>query len=186
MTAGVISALNRDLPIQEGTELLDLIQTDAAINPGNSGGALFNIQGEVVGINTVMIQGAQGLGFAIPINIAKDISQELIEYGYVKRPWLGIFGTTVTPDLVKKFDLQTDKGVLISKVVPGSPGELAGIKQKDVLIEIAGTEIATMEELVRELRDHEIGDEINIVVLRDGKKRELKLKLQERPQELAG
>ncbi|AZR74218.1 hypothetical protein BBF96_12905 [Anoxybacter fermentans] len=185
VTVGVISALNRDLPIREGTELLDLIQTDAAINPGNSGGALFNIHGEVIGINTAIIQGAQGLGFAIPINIAREIGQELIKKGKIERPWIGIYGGTVTPELKARLNLSVDKGVFIFRVIPDSPADLAGMRKNDILINFGGENLDSMEELLRELRKYKIGDIVQCVVLRDGKKLNLTLRLKERPDQIS-
>lgn len=184
VTVGVISALNRDLPIREGVELLDLIQTDAAINPGNSGGALFNLQGEVIGINTAILQGAQGLGFAIPINIAREISQELITKGFVKRPWIGIYGGGITPDLQKKYELPTAEGIYIVKVVAESPAERAGIKSSDIIVKFGDVEVTSMEQLIKELRNYEIGEEIGVVILREDQRRTITLVLAEHPDQI--
>lgn len=184
VTVGVISALNRDLPVQGGTELVDLIQTDAAINPGNSGGALFNMKGEVVGINTAIIQGAQGIGFAIPINTARQIATQLIEEGRVIRPWLGIYGTGITPDIRAELALTESYGVYIDRTIPNSPADEAGIRERDVIQEYGGVKVETMEELLRELRKQKVGDKIKVMVSRDGRQRSLTLTLEVRPAEL--
>lgn len=184
VTVGVISALNRDLPIREGVELLDLIQTDAAINPGNSGGALFNLRGEVIGINTAILQGAQGLGFAIPINIAREISRELITKGFVKRPWIGIYGGGITPDLKAKYELPTSQGVYIVKVVAKSPADRAGIRASDIIVKFGDLEVASMEELIKELRKYEIGEEIRVLILRGDQRETVSLVLEEHPDQI--
>lgn len=184
VTVGVISALNRDLPIREGVELLDLIQTDAAINPGNSGGALFNLRGEVIGINTAILQGAQGLGFAIPINIAREISQELITKGFVKRPWIGIYGGGITPDLKAKYELPTSQGIYIVKVVAKSPADRAGIRASDIIVKFGDVEVASMEELIKELRKYEIGEEIRVLLLRGDQRKTVSLILEEHPAQI--
>lgn len=184
VTVGVISALNRDLRIQEGTELLDLIQTDTAINPGNSGGALFNNQGKVVGINTAIIKGAQGLGFAIPINLAQEVAEELIEKGKVERPWVGIYGATITAEIQATYKLPVKEGVIIADIISKSPADLAGMKKNDILISISGEKLTSMEQLRKELREYEIDDKVKCVVVRDGKEKELVLQLRERPDKL--
>lgn len=181
VTVGVISALNRDLPIREGTELLDLVQTDAAINPGNSGGALFNIFGEVIGINTAILQGAQGLGFAIPINIAREISRELIQIGKVERPWIGIIGRTVSLEVEDEGKLPAAGGVLIYQVIPGSPADHADLREGDIIIGLGDTDVNSMEGLLRELRNFDVGDEIQVRIFRNDREGMIKLKLQERP-----
>ncbi len=177
VTTGVISALGRNLPVQEGIELTDMIQTDAAINPGNSGGALLNAQGEVIGINTAIIREAQGLGFAIPINTAKDIAKKLIKDGKISRPWLGIFGRDVTPE----YNLEVDYGVYIVKVIADSPAAKSGLEEGDIITKIAGREVTGMDKLKEILQDYKISDKIKIKVYREGDLIELDLKLEERP-----
>lgn len=183
VTVGVISALNRDLPIQEGTELLDLVQTDAAINPGNSGGALFNIFGEVVGINTVILQGAQGLGFAIPINIAREISRELIQTGKVERPWMGIFGRTVSLEAEDEGERSVTGGVLIYQVIQDSPADRAGFREGDVILGFGDVDVNSMEGLLRELRNYDVGEEVQVRIFRKDREQMIQLELQERPLE---
>lgn len=184
VTVGVISALNRDLPIEEGTELVDLIQTDAAINPGNSGGALFNLDGEVVGINTAIIQGAQGIGFAIPINTAREIATQLIEKGRVIRPWLGIYGTTITPEVRGELKLRETYGVYIDQALPNSPAAEGGIRERDVIQGIGNVKVESMEDLLLELRKQKVGGKIKLTVSRDGRVSHPTITLKARPAEL--
>ncbi|MDI3281422.1 MAG: trypsin-like peptidase domain-containing protein, partial [Bacillota bacterium] len=135
VTAGIISAKGRPLTIpEEGgrpRQYRDLIQTDAAINPGNSGGPLINLRGEVIGINTAINAAAQGIGFAIPINTAREVLKDLMEHGQVVRAWLGISMYEITPDLVEALRLPVKEGVLIAEVVPNSPAEKAGLQPYD-------------------------------------------------------
>ncbi len=169
VTSGVISALNRTVSLEDRT--LNLIQTDAAINPGNSGGALVNSEGKVIGINTVKISvsGVEGLGFAIPIDDAKPIVAQLLKYGYVKgRPFIGISGRDMSKALADYYKLPV--GIFIVKVAPGSGADKAGIKVKDILISLAGKQVATMKDLNRVKRAYKPGDTVNVVVFR-GKKR---------------
>ena len=181
VTVGVVSALNRSLPIQQDVELKDLIQTDAAINPGNSGGALFNSAGQVIGINTAIVQGAQGIGFAIPVNTARQVANELIKNGVIKRPWIGIIGLTVTQDVQQTFNLPDNQGALIYRVVEGGPAQIAGIRPNDVIVQIGTTKIIGMEQLTEEIRNRKIGESVPVVVHRGGKVLNLTLKLTERP-----
>ncbi len=139
VTAGIVSAKGRVI----GSGPYDnFIQTDASINPGNSGGPLINMKGEVVGINTAIIASGQGIGFAIPINMAKEIAPQLQEKGHVTRGWLGVSIQEVTPELAKSFDLKEKKGALVSQVVSGSPAEKAGIEQGDIILEFDGKEVS--------------------------------------------
>lgn len=184
VTVGVVSALNRNLPIREGTELLDLVQTDAAINPGNSGGALFNIYGQVIGINTAILQGAQGLGFAIPVKLAEEIARELIATGKVTRPWLGIYGSTLTPETRVQFGVEEESGVFVYRVIPGSPADEAGMAANDVIFRLNNESIMSMEQLLMELRQYKIGEEVQVTVQRGEKEQNLTLLLVERPEEL--
>ena len=174
VTVGVISALNRTVNIEDKT--LSLIQTDAAINPGNSGGALVNSKGQIVGINTIKISvsGIEGLGFAIPINDAKPIVDQLMKFGYVKgRPLIGISGREVTEAISREYDLPV--GIYILQVTPGSGAADAGIQRGDVLVSIAGKEVRTMKDVDSIKKDYKAGDSVNITVVRDGEKRDLKL-----------
>jgi len=178
VTVGVISALNRTININD--KVLNLIQTDAAINPGNSGGALVNSKGQVIGINTakISVSGVEGLGFAIPINEAKPIIDQLIMFGYVKgRPFIGISGKEITEQLSRYYGLPV--GIYIVEVVPGSGAEKAGIKNGDILISLAGKEVRTMTELDKIKENYKAGDTVKAVVVRNGKKITLTLTFSE-------
>lgn len=180
VTAGVVSALNRTLqPGPNQPPFGPLIQTDAAINPGNSGGPLVNLQGEVVGINTAKIQQAEGIGFAIPINKAKEIVAQLLEAR--PQPYLGIGGVTVTRALVVRFNLPVDRGVLVVSVVPGGPAEQAGLMPGDIIVRFDGQEIARVSDLDQALRRHQPGDRVEIVINREGTERSLTVTLGEAP-----
>ncbi len=167
VTYGVISALNRQL--NTGDNSMSLIQTDAAINPGNSGGALVNSKGQVIGINSakISVTGVEGLGFAIPMNTAKPIIEQLKTYGYVKgKPLMGISAQEVTEDISRMYDLPV--GIYISEVTAGGAAETAGIKKGDVLIKLAGTKIETMSDLDAVKKKYKAGDTVDAVVSRDG------------------
>lgn len=169
VTMGVVSAEGRSIPVEEHT-YRNFIQTDAAINPGNSGGPLLNTKGEVVGINTAIIAYAQGIGFAIPINIPKKNIDELIKLGKVRRSWLGVYIQEVTPEIAEQFGLSEDaKGVLVGDVVNNSPAEKSGIKRGDIITKVNDEEVDSPGELQDKIRSIEIGKKANIEVVRDGK-----------------
>lgn len=180
ITSGIISALNREVIDEDGKKYV-LIQTDAAINSGNSGGALVNSQGQVVGINTLKLSGSgiEGIGFAIPINSAVDIIQDLITYNKVIRPYIGIGGINLTEELAKQNNLVV--GVYVKTIDDFSAAEKAGIKIGDVIIAINGTSIKTMDELNKIKNTHSVGDEITLKVNRNGEEREFKVILGEAP-----
>jgi len=184
VTVGVISAKGRT-GLGTGT-YEDFIQTDASINPGNSGGPLVNIDGEVIGINAMIIQPGQGIGFAIPINLAKSIMMELIKQGKVVRPWVGIVLQDLTPELRKSFNVEEKEGALIGQVFEGSPAEKAGLKVGDIVVEIDGTRIKSSQDVVREVLKKQIGQKIKIAIIRDGKRMELPVTTAEMPPEAAG
>jgi len=183
VTMGVVSAKGRSIPTGiEGHVYRNFIQTDTAINPGNSGGPLLNIKGEVVGINTAIIPYAQGIGFAIPINMAKRNIDDLINLGKVRRSWLGVYIQEVTPEIAKQFGLPEDtKGVLIGDVVKDSPAEEAGIKRGDIIIKVNDEEVNSPEELQDKIRDIDIGEKANIEIMRDGKAIRFIVKIGEMP-----
>ncbi|OPX45560.1 serine protease Do-like HtrB [Ruminiclostridium hungatei] len=167
VTYGVISALNRQL--DTGDNSMSLIQTDAAINPGNSGGALVNSKGQVIGINSakISVAGVEGLGFAIPMNTAKPIVDQLKDYGYVKgKPLIGISAQEVTEDISRMYGLPV--GVYISEVTPGGAAQTAGMKKGDVLLSLDGTKIKTMSDLDAVKKKHKAGDTVKAVVSRAG------------------
>lgn len=178
VTVGVISALNRLVETEDKS--LSLIQTDAAINPGNSGGALVNSKGQVIGINTIKISqaGVEGLGFAIPMNDAKPIIDQLIMFGYVKgRPLFGISGREVTEVLAKQYNIPV--GIYIAGVTTGSGADKAGIKKGDILVSVAGKEVKTMKDLDNVKKNYKAGDTVDVVVARDGSNKSLKLTFSE-------
>lgn len=180
ITCGVVSAVNRKITDSDGKEFT-LIQTDAAINAGNSGGALVNSQGQVIGINTLKLQGTgiEGMGFAIPINSTTDITSQLIQYSKVKRPYIGITGMDLSENTAKANNLV--KGIYVKAIDDFSAAEKAGVKIGDVIIEADGTKISTMDELNSIKNKHSIGDEMKIKVNRDGQEKDLTLTLGEQP-----
>ena len=181
VTMGVVSAEGRSIPV-EGHTYRNFIQTDAAINPGNSGGPLLNTKGEVVGINSAIIPYAQGIGFAIPINIPKKNIDELIELGKVRRSWLGVYIQEVTPEIAEQFNLpENAKGVLVGDVVEDSPAEESGLKRGDVIVKINDEKVNSPEELQNKIRSIEIGEKISVEAMRDGKEISFAVKIGEMP-----
>lgn len=166
VTAGIVSAKGR---VIGSGPYDDFIQTDASINPGNSGGPLFNMNGEVVGINTAIVSSGQGIGFAIPVNMAKAVIPELKEKGKVTRGWLGVSIQAVTHDLAKSFGMKSENGVLVSGIIPESPAEKAGLKEGDIILEFDGKKIKEMNELLRVVAATTVGKKVTIHILRDGK-----------------
>ncbi|MFZ3168664.1 MAG: trypsin-like peptidase domain-containing protein [Candidatus Methanoperedens sp.] len=180
VTAGVISALNRSIQT-EVTFMEGLMQTDAAINPGNSGGPLVNSSGEVIGINSAIIPFAQGIGFAIPIEAAMEIADELIEHGEIVRPWISMNAIDVNPKLVAYYDLPTTKGVVITDVVRGSEADRSGIEVADILIRMDGTEINNVRDLIKVLNKHKVGDIVTMEFFRGQEIVKLKTMLEKAP-----
>ncbi len=181
VTTGVISALGRSgsevcIPDQQ----VRCIQTDAAINPGNSGGPLLNRHGEVIGMNTAIIQGAQGIGFAIPINTAKSIAQQLISQGKVDHPYLGIQMVKITPEIKQRIpqdlNVTSDRGVLIVAVQPNSPADKGGLKSGDVIVKVNGAEISKPETLQQKVQESAVGTTLQLEITRNGQS--IKLSLQ--------
>ncbi|HEY6007798.1 MAG TPA: Do family serine endopeptidase, partial [Geobacteraceae bacterium] len=170
VTAGIVSAKGR---VIGSGPYDDFIQTDASINPGNSGGPLFNAKGEVIGINTAIVAGGQGIGFAIPVNMAKGTIEQLRDKGRVTRGWLGVSIQQVTPELAQSFGLQNESGALVADVSKESPAEKAGIKVGDVILEFDGRPIHEMNELPRLVAMAPPGKKTAITVLRDGKRQQL-------------
>lgn len=172
VTVGVVSATGRKIPKPDGSGYYTgLIQTDAAINPGNSGGPLLNIYGQVIGINTAIINPTQAsnIGFAIPINTAKRFINQIIATGKVEKAYLGVYIQTVTKALAKSLGLKVSKGVYISQVEKGSPAEKAGIKEGDVIVKFNGNIVESAEELTSMTRNYTPGTKVKIVVNRSGK-----------------
>lgn len=175
VTVGVISATGRSIDSGEGYQIEDLIQTDAAINVGNSGGPLVNLAGEVIGINTLVVRGqgytgtvAEGLGFAIPINTAKVVAEQLISFGKVIRPYLGISWQAITPEIAYRYDLPVQYGVYVSRVFQGSPAEQAKIRVGDILTKIGETQLDENHSYINALYSHKAGETIEIGLVREG------------------
>lgn len=175
VTVGVISAMGRAIG---GGPFAKFIQTDASINPGNSGGPLFNLKGEVIGINTMMYAGGQGIGFAIPIDLAKGMLPDLVEKGVVSRGWLGVSMQEITPELAKSFGLKEDeKGALIAEVFSGSPAAKAGLMRGDVVTEFNGQKIEEIYDLSLAVGEAKPNSDAKVTVLRNGEKKELLIKI---------
>ena len=176
VTAGIVSAKGR---VIGSGPYDDFIQTDASINPGNSGGPLINLQGEVVGINTAIIASGQGIGFAIPINMAKEIAPQLQKRGHVTRGLLGVSIQDLTPDLAKSLGLKDHKGALVSQVVPDGPADKAGIKQGDVIVDFDGRTVGDSKDLPRIVASTPTGKTVTVKLLRDGKEIEIQARISE-------
>jgi len=189
VTVGVISAKGRsNIPLPEGPTYQDFIQTDASINPGNSGGPLVNIKGEVIGINTAIrspVGASVGIGFATPINLANDISDQLIKKGKIVRGYLGVRPQEVTQDIKEAMGLKSTEGVLIGEVVEKSAATKAGLKDGDVIIKFDGKKITDVEQFRRLVAVYAPGTSVDIDVIRDGKTMTFTAKLQEMPEEVA-
>lgn len=180
VTSGVISAVNRTIESQRGL-LENLVQTDAAINPGNSGGPLVDLEGRVIAINTAIIPFAQGIGFAIPINAAKNCTGEMVKEGTSIRPWLGIIGLSVTDDLARYYNLPLDRGVLVTRVVDESPAQRAGIVAGDMILRIDGAPIYSIEDLLGEIHNRKVGEKMRIAVFRRGREQSFEATLSRIP-----
>lgn len=180
VTAGIVSAKGR---VIGAGPYDDFIQTDASINPGNSGGPLLNLKGEVVGINTAMFSGGQGIGFAIPINVARDMLSQLKSKGKVARGWLGVVIQKVTPEIAKSFDLKETEGALVSDVVEQGPADKAGIRRGDVIVTYNGKPVKDSESLPKMVGSTEIGKKAKIGIIRDKKRLELEAVIGELPEE---
>jgi len=186
VTVGVISATGRKIPKPDGSGYYtNLIQTDAAINPGNSGGPLLNIHGQVIGINTAIINPTQAsnIGFAIPINTAKRFINQIIATGKVEKAYLGVYAQTVTESLAKSLGLKTTKGVYVAQVEKGSPAEKAGIKEGDVIIKLNGVYVEESAELTSLVRNYTPGTKIKVTINRNGKEMVLDVTLGTLPSE---
>lgn len=202
ITSGIVSAVGRSVGAPTGAVIPNAIQTDAAINPGNSGGPLINGRGEVIGINEQIASrsgGNEGLGFAVPINTAVRVMEQLTESGEVAPAWLGIGGRTLTPDLARTFELSVDRGALVETVVEGGPAERAGIRGGgdsvtiqgqeyavggDVIVGIDNVRVESFEDLTGYLAGKKPGDKVAVEVVRGGRPQTLKVTLGERPADM--
>ena len=188
VTAGVVSGLGRSIPgsASETQSLVDLIQTDAAISPGNSGGALVDGLGRVIGLAEAYIppsQGAVALGFAIPSHTVVDTMTQLLGTGSASHAYLGVGTATITTDLQQQLGLSEDKGALVQSVSAGGPAAAAGIESGDVIVATDGKDVATPEDLIAAIRDHQPGDTMKVTYVRDGKPATVEVTLAKRPQQ---
>jgi S1-C subfamily serine protease len=201
VTTGIVSALQRQVDAPSGFPISDVIQTDASINPGNSGGPLLDAQGRVIGINSQIAtgggQGSVGIGFAVPVNTAKELLPRLREGEEIRRPWLGVRMGDVTEDLSREFDLPVDSGAFVSSVEDGSPARKAGLRPAevtvdgdvdglgDVIVAIDGKRVTGAEDVVEAISGMKVGDKVEIEYYRGDDKRTAEVKLTERPEQLA-
>ncbi|MBI4760858.1 MAG: S1C family serine protease [Chloroflexota bacterium] len=185
VTVGVVSATGRSIDTGNGYQIEDLIQTDAAINHGNSGGPLVNLAGEVVGINTLVVRNtasgdvAEGLGFAIPVNTAAAIAQQIIQKGYFARPYLGIRFQPINPAIAARYNLPAQWGVYVMEVVEGSPASQAGLQQGDIITKIGDVTLNETRSYVNTLFTHQPGEQVTLTVVRNGKEIQVQVTLGE-------
>jgi len=183
VTVGVVSATGRgDVGI---ATYENFIQTDASINPGNSGGPLVNLRGEIIGINTAIVATGQGIGFAIPANIVKRITGQLIDRGKVTRGWIGIAMEPLTSELVQSFGLRDTRGAVVARVYPGGPAAAAGLQKNDVVVSFAGTAVDDYRQLQRLSADAEVGKTVKLEIVRNRERRVVELRVAEAPDRLA-
>jgi len=183
VTIGIVSNLERSFTLEEST-FYDVIQTDAAINPGNSGGPLVDLEGKVVGINSAIIYTAQNIGFAINASTARRVYEDLVQYGRVTRPYLGVTLRTVTPALATELGLSRNRGVLVRSVVPDSPAAGEGIEVGDVITHFQGQEVSEASQLIKLLWEYDVGDRVGITFWRGEQQHEVWVTLVERPEGL--
>lgn len=177
VTAGIVSAKGR---VIGSGPYDDFIQTDASINPGNSGGPLLNMQGQVIGINTAIFAGGQGIGFAIPINIAKNVIKQLKESGQVSRGWLGVAIQSLDDSLAEYYKIDKDTGVLVTEVFAGDPADKAGIRPNDIILKVDGQKVVKSRTLSKLIADIPAGKQITITVLRDGQAKDFPVTIAQR------
>ena len=185
VTVGVVSATGRSIETGRGYQVEGLIQTDAAINQGNSGGPLVNLAGEVIGINNMIVRGsgnsaiAEGLGFAIPVNTAQAVANQIIAQGYFTRPFMGISFQAITPDVASAYNLPSQWGVYVQKVASGSPANKAGLQKGDIIVSLNGVKMDETHDYLNMLYTYKPGDKISLGVLRDGKEMSMDITLGE-------
>lgn len=191
VTVGVISATGRSVAAGSGSlkgrkAYHNLIQTDASINPGNSGGPLVNVLGEVIGINVAIATpsgGSVGIGFAVPVDAAKPVIGDLVKYGEVSRAWIGIVMQNLTPEMLKYFDLEKKEGALISDVIKDGPADKAGLKRKDIILQVDGEKIKNTYNLQQKIQTKKIGAKVELLILRNGEKKKISVTTAKRPSE---
>lgn len=184
VTQGIVSGLDRSIQFEDGTVIEPLIQTDASINSGNSGGPLFNAEGEVVGINTAKMSTAEGLGFSIPINVAKPIVEQIIKDGKLSTVYIGITGVDVeTYETALGIDVSADYGVVVIETMDNSPASEAGIESGDVITAIDGDKIESMSDLKRNLYEYKENDKTEITLIRNGQEQKVTMTLKEKPED---
>jgi serine protease Do len=182
VTVGVVSATGRgDVGI---ATYENFIQTDASINPGNSGGPLVNLRGEIIGINTAIVATGQGIGFAIPANMVKRVTGQLIDRGKVTRGWIGIAMEPLTSELVQSFGLRDARGAVVARVYPGGPAAAAGLQKNDVVVSFAGTTVDDYRQLQRLSADAEVGKTVKLEIIRNHERRVVELRVAEAPDRL--
>ena len=183
VTMGIISAVDRSLPTAQGTHLDGLIQTDAPINPGNSGGPLALLDGRVIGLTTAKIEQGDGLGFAVPMHLAEAIAGQILQEGSVRHLWLGIQGyaEVIDDNWVRTFDLPADRGIVITRVVPASPAEKAGLQVFDMIVAVQGEHVDTIGDVRKRLVGRRPGDELQVTVLRGAELFDVPIRLEEMP-----
>ncbi len=204
LTTGIVSGLGRPVKTSRNLVIRGMIQTDASINPGNSGGPLLNTNGEMIGINTMIYSpsgGSVGIGFAVPVNTARRVVPQLIEYGKVRRGWIEIVPVQLEPSIVRYGDLPVNKGIMISKVARGGNADEAGLRGGDqsnpvrygrsiiyfggdIIVEVDGMKVASLSDLFSALEDNEPEETIEVVAIRKGRRKTFKVELAERPSEL--
>jgi serine protease Do len=182
VTVGVVSATGRaDVGI---ATYENFIQTDASINPGNSGGPLVNLRGEVIGINTAIVATGQGIGFAIPANMVKRITSQLMDRGKVTRGWIGIATEPLTPELAQSFGLREPRGAVVARVYPGGPAAAAGLEKNDVVVTFEGVPVDDYRQLGRLSSDAEVGKTVKLEIIRNRERRTIQLRVAEAPDRL--
>jgi Do/DeqQ family serine protease len=185
VTIGVVSALGRSVPSKEqGRTFTDFIQTDASINPGNSGGPLLNIEGKVIGINTAIYANAQGIGFAIPVDRARKIVQDIVRYGSVHSAWIGAVTATLTPEEAKRLNIRATRGALVARVFSGSPAESAGLRSGDVITAVSGKPIDSRESFSTYTATIPSGQPVTLTIIRGGSPTDISVRPIDPPQNL--
>ena len=177
VTTGIISALHRSIKGGKNRVYRGFIQLDASINPGNSGGPLLNIEGSLIGINTAIFKQAEGIGFAIPINKAKRIINDLIRYGKVRRGWLGVSVQSITKEMLSFFNIERVRGVVVTRIMERSPGARAGLKRGDVILSLENNEVSDKTDYSERVSTYTVGNTIYMGILRDGKEESVSLKV---------